>query len=59
MTGSARGRISLRRLRAQLRKRRERRAEKARVQADAKREWERSGEVGRHGSHEGYSSGSF
>ena len=28
-------------------------------EAEIKRRWERSGEVGRHGAHEGYSSGSF
>jgi hypothetical protein len=47
------------RLRAKVETRRERRAEKARAEGDAKREWERSGKVGRGGAHEGYSSGSF
>ena len=47
------------RLRAKLSGRRDRRAKKAHAQAEIKREWERSGEVGRHGAHEGYSSGSF
>jgi hypothetical protein len=47
------------RLRARLDRRRERRAEKARTDGEAKREWERSGKVGRGGVNEGYSSGSF
>jgi hypothetical protein len=47
------------RLREKLSGRRERRAKKAYAEAEIKRQWERSGEVGRHGSHEGYSSGSF
>ena len=46
-------------LRAKLSGRRERRAKKAHAEAEIKRQWERSGEVGRHGAHEGYSSGSF
>jgi hypothetical protein len=45
-------------LREKLSGRRERRAKKAHAEAETKREWERSGEVGRHGAHEGYSSGS-
>ena len=40
-------------LRAKLSGRRERRAKKAHAEAEIKREWERSGEVGRHGAHEG------
>ena len=46
-------------LRAKLSGRREARAKKAHAEAEIKRQWERSGEVGRHGAHEGYSSGSF
>ena len=47
------------RLRGKLDRRRERRADKAHAQGSAKREWEQSGKVGRGGTHEGYSSGSF
>jgi hypothetical protein len=46
-------------LRDKLRERRERSVERARAQAEAKREWERSGKIGRNGVHEGYSSSSF
>ena len=60
MAKSSEGRPGrLARLRAKLSGRRDRRAKKAHEQAEVKREWERSGEVGRHGAHEGYSSGSF
>ena len=41
-------------LRDKLRGRRERRARKAHTRDEAKREWECSGDVGRHGAHEGY-----
>lgn len=46
-------------LRDKLRRRRERAVERARVQAEAKREWERSGKIGRDGVHEGYSGGGW
>jgi hypothetical protein len=45
-------------VRDKLQARRQRRAEKAHLDGAAKREWERSGQVGRYGQHEGYSSGS-
>jgi len=54
-----RGAGMLGKLRDKLRGREERRARKAHVRDEAKREWERSGEVGRHGAHEGYTGGSF
>lgn len=47
------------RVRAKVDRRLERRAEKARAEGEAKREWERSGKVGRGGAYEGHSSGSF
>ena len=56
---SGRGTGVVGRLHGKLEKRRERRARKAHARGAAEREWERSGEVGRHGAHEGYSSGSF
>jgi len=60
MAKSKQGRTGLRgKLREKLSGRRERRAKKAHAEGEIKREWERTGEVGRHGSHEGYSSGSF
>ena len=60
MDRSSNGRTGmLGKLREKRSRRRERRAKKAHAQAETKREWERSGEVGRHGAHEGYSSGSF
>ena len=60
MARSSEGRTGmLGKLREKLSSRRERRAKKAHAEAEIKREWERSGEVGRHGAHEGYSSGSF
>ena len=46
-------------LRDKLRGRRERRARKVHAEGEAKRDGERSGEVGRHGAHEGDTSGSF
>ena len=49
----------LHKLAERLKKRRQRQVERARVTAEAKREWERTGEVGRHGAHEGYSSSGF
>jgi hypothetical protein len=51
------GRLS--KLREKLSGRRERRAKKAHAEAEIKRGWEKSGDVGRRGAHEGYSSGSF
>ena len=60
MAKSSEGRSGiLGKLRSKLGSRRERRAKKAHTEAEIKRQWERSGEVGRHGAHEGYSSGSF
>jgi hypothetical protein len=41
------------------RERRERSVERARIEAEARREYERSGKVGRHGVNEGYSSSSW
>jgi hypothetical protein len=59
MADSQRGRRGvIGKLRDKLQARRQRRAEKAHVEGAAKREWERSGQVGRYGQHEGYSSGS-
>jgi len=59
MTGSTSRRVSkLPKLRDMLRRRRERAVERARVGAEARREWERSGKVGRDGVNEGYSSSS-
>jgi len=59
MAGSGTRRMpSLTKLRDKLRERRERGVERARVQAEAKREWEPSGKIGRDGVHEGYSSSS-
>ena len=49
----------LHKLAERLKKRRQRQVERARVTAEAKREWERTGKVGRHGAHEGYSSSGF
>jgi hypothetical protein len=46
------------RLRGKLDRRRQRRAEKARTAGEARREWERSGKVGHHGAHEGFTSDS-
>jgi hypothetical protein len=54
-----RGTGMLGKLRDKLRGRRERRARKVHAEGEAKREWERSGDVGRHGAHEGYTGGSF
>jgi hypothetical protein len=59
MADSQRGRGGMiGQVRDKLQARRQRRAEKAHLDGAAKREWERSGQVGRYGQHEGYSSGS-
>lgn len=58
MSGSGGKRMGvLGRLRNMRDTRRQRRAEKAHAKGEAKRNWERSGEVGRHGPHESRGAG--